>query len=59
MEKLVITRKKFREESAVVSVRLPSDLIKRIDEIAENTGRSRNELIQIFLEFSTENLIID
>ncbi|MBQ7173736.1 MAG: ribbon-helix-helix protein, CopG family [Clostridia bacterium] len=58
-KKLVIQPKKFRGDSAVLSVRLPNDLIKKMDEIAENTGRTRNEIIQTCLEFSVENLSID
>lgn len=55
-KKLVISSKRFRGDSSVVSVRLPNELIKKIDEIAEKTGRTRNEIIQTCLEFSIENL---
>ncbi|MBQ7173737.1 MAG: ribbon-helix-helix protein, CopG family [Clostridia bacterium] len=57
--KLVIASKKFRGDTAVLSVRLPNDLINRMDEIAEATGRTRNEIIQTCLEFSVENLSIE
>ncbi len=57
-KKLVISSKKFRGDSAVVSVRLPNDLIVRLDAIAEQTGRTRNEIMQACLEFSVENLEI-
>ena len=58
-KKLVISSKKFRGDSSVVSVRLPNELIKHLDEIAEKTGRTRNEIIQTCLEFSVDNLEID
>ena len=58
-KKLIIQPKKFRGESSVLSVRLPNELIKKIDEIAEQTGRTRNELIQTCLEYSVDNLTID
>ena len=58
-KKLVISSKKFRGDSAVVSVRLPNELILKLDEIAEQTGRTRNEIIQTCLEFSVENLEIN
>lgn len=58
-KKLIIQPKKFRGESAVLSVRLPNELIKKIDEIAKQTGRTRNEIIQTCLEFSVDNLTID
>ena len=57
-KKLVISSKKFRGESSVVSVRLPNDMIEKLDTIAEQTGRTRNEIIQKCLVFSIENLEI-
>ncbi len=58
-KKLVISSKKFRGDSAVVSVRLPNELILKLDEIAERTGRTRNEIMQTCIEFSIENLEIN
>ena len=58
-KKLVIASKKYRGESSVVSVRLPNELIRQLDAIAEETGRTRNELIQTCLEFALGNLEID
>ena len=58
-KKLVISSKKFRGDSAVVSVRLPNELILKLDGIAEQTGRTRNEIVQTCLEFSVENLEIN
>ena len=57
-EKLVIPQKKYRGETAVVSVRLPQELIGRIDDAAARTGRTRNEIIMKCLEFSIDNLEI-
>ena len=54
-KKLIIPLKRFKGESGVVSVRLPNDLIKSLDK----TGRTRNEIIQLCLEFSVENLEIE
>lgn len=58
-KKCIISQKKFRGDSSVVSVRLPNELIQKLDEIAEETGRTRNEIIQTCLEFSIENLEIN
>ena len=55
-KKLIISSKKFRGDSSVVSVRLPNDMIDQLDTIAERTGRTRNEIIQKCLAFSIENL---
>jgi len=57
-KKLVISSKKFRGESSVVSVRLPNDMIEKLDAIATQTGRTRNEIIQKCLAYSIENLEI-
>lgn len=57
-KKLVISSKKFRGDSSVVSVRLPNDMIEKLDEIAEQTGRTRNEIIQKCLAYSIENIEI-
>ena len=57
-KKLIISSKKFRGDSSVVSVRLPDDMIERLDDIAEQTGRTRNEIIQRCLAFSIENIEI-
>ena len=57
-KKLVIPLKKYTGETAVVSARLPVDLIKKIDEICEATGRTKNEIIQMCLEFSVDNIEI-
>ena len=55
-KKLVISSKRFRGESSVVSVRLPNELLEKLDEIAEQTGRTRNEIIQKCLAYSIENI---
>ena len=57
-EKLVISSKKYRGDSTVVSIRLPDELVKALDKIAEETGRTRNEVIQKCLSFAVDNLEI-
>lgn len=42
----------------IISTRLSTELVKEIDQIAEKTGRSRSEVIQIFLEYAVDNLEI-
>ncbi len=58
-KKLVISSKKYTGETAVVSARLPLDLIKKLDEICGATGRTKNEVIQMCLEFSVDNIEIE
>ena len=57
-QKLIISSKRFRGDSSVVSVRLPGDMIEKLDAIAEQTGRTRNELIQKCLAYAIENIEI-
>lgn len=54
--KLIISSKKYSGDTAVVSARLPSDLIKELDHIAEKTGRNRNEIILLCLEYAVDNI---
>ena len=55
---LTIPIKKYRGDSMVVSTRLTGELVAKLDEIAEQTGRTRNEIIQTCLEFAVDNLEI-
>lgn len=57
-KKFILSTKQFRGETAVMSVRLPSDMIKTIDKLAEETGRTRNEIIQKCITYALNNLEI-
>ncbi len=57
-KKLIITKKKYGNESAVMTSRLPVELINQIDKTAEATGKSRNEIVQLCLEFAMSNIEI-
>ena len=56
--KLTIEQKKYKGESYVVSARFPLELIKEIDRVANESGRTRNEILLLCLEFALENLEI-
>lgn len=55
-KKLIISPKKYSGETSVVSARLPNKMIQDLDKAAEKTGRNRNEIITMCLEFALENL---
>ena len=59
-EKLKITPKPLKGEDGykVFSVRVKTETISAIDQISNQTGRSRNELIGIFLDYAAKNHII-
>jgi hypothetical protein len=52
-----IPKKKYAGETTVVSLRLPKDLLREIDEIAQQTGRNRNEVLTMCLEFALEHMV--
>ncbi len=57
--KFQITPKKYNGESCVVSMRMPKDMLRDIDEIAAKTGRTRNEFMMMSLEFALDHLEIE
>lgn len=42
----------------VFSVRIKESTVKALDDISDKTNRSRNELINIMLEFGIENCVL-
>lgn len=58
-KKLIIKPQKYSGETSVVSMRMPKDMLQEIDEVASATGRTRNEIMMLSLEFSLENLVIE
>ena len=58
-KKLIISPRKYKGETSVVSSMLPVEMIKNLDSIAEKTGRNRNEIIMLCLEYAIDNLIIE
>ena len=61
-KKITISKKsnlKGEDGYKTFSVRLKEGTVKRLDEIAEETNRYRNELINIFLEFAVANCEIE
>jgi metal-responsive CopG/Arc/MetJ family transcriptional regulator len=56
--KLEITPKRYTGESTVISMRLPKDMLKEIDSVAERSGRTRNELLQMGMEFALRHMEI-
>ena len=49
---LRIEAKKYVEESIVISSRIPKDMLQDIDFVAKETGRTRNEIITMFLDYA-------
>ena len=54
--KLIITKRKRGEDGhKTLSIRVREDIIDRLDDLAGQTGRSRNELIGLLLNFALNN----
>ena len=55
---LRITPKKYSGETTIVSKRIAKDLLKDIDAVANVTGRNRNEILTMSLEFALNHMEI-
>lgn len=60
-ERLIITPKRARGDDGyrVFSIRIKEDTVSRIEDISAKTERSRNELINLLLEFALERCVIE
>ena len=61
-KKIIISKKanlKGEDGYKVFSVRIKEGTVKQLEEIALQTNRSRNELINIFFEFAVANWAIE
>lgn len=55
---LRITAKKYGGETTIVSMRIAKELLKDIDAVANTTGRNRNEIMAMSLEFALTHMEI-
>ncbi len=53
-EKLIIQKKRFKGEDGyrVFSIRIKEETVNNLDALARDTNRSRNELINILLDYA-------
>lgn len=58
-QKLRLTSKKYKGETSVVSLRMPVEMVNRIDDVAEKTGRTRNDIVFKCLDFALDNIEIE
>ena len=56
--KLEIIPKKYSGESTVISMRISKAMLADIDKLAAETGRTRNELMTLGLEFALKHIEI-
>ncbi len=51
-------KKRGEDNHRVISIRIGADLLDKLDEIAGESNRSRNEVINLILEHGIENIEI-
>ena len=56
--RLRLVPKKYTGETTIISVRIPKTMLQDIDQAAAETGRNRNELISLSLEFALKHIDI-
>ena len=56
-DKLIIPKKSLKGEDGykTFSIRVKEQTVEKLDDLSKNTNRSRNELINILLEYALEN----
>ncbi len=56
-EKLIINKKNLKGEDGykTFSVRIKEETVNKLNELSKETNRSRNELINILLDFAINN----
>ena len=56
-EKLVINRKPLKGEDGykIFSIRIKEETVRKLDRLSDQTNRSRNELINLLLDYAIEN----
>lgn len=57
-EKQLIIRKRGEDGTKVVTIRIRQETLNALDNIAKETNYSRNEVINLILEYGIENIII-
>lgn len=55
----LVIRKRGEDGNKVISLRIREELLADIDRIAQETHYSRNELINLMLAYSVENIKIE
>lgn len=56
-DKLIIPKKSLKGEDGykTFSIRVKDQTVERLDDLAKDTNRSRNELINILLDYALDN----
>ncbi len=55
----LIIKKRGEDGNRIISVRIKEDILKELDRIAGESNYSRNELINIILDYGVHNIEIE
>lgn len=55
----LVIKKRGEDSSKIITVRLKEDILVKLDQIADESNYSRNELINLLLRHGIENLKIE
>ena len=60
-DKLVIQKKALKGEDGYItfSIRIKEEIAENLDKLAKNTNRSRNELINILVDYAVKNCEVE
>lgn len=58
-DKPLIIKKRGEDGTKVISLRIRQETLDALDELAKEANYSRNEVINIILEYGVENIEID
>lgn len=58
-KKLILVPKKFKADTTtILSARVSTELMKKIEILAKKTNRNRNEMVQILLDYAVNNTLV-
>lgn len=52
-------KKKYDDGNRVISIRIREEVLSELDALANQSNRSRNEIINMILEHGVKNIIIE
>ena len=58
-KKLIIHRPRYGGETSVISMRMPKNMLAALDKVAAETGKTRNEILMLCIEFALDNIQIE
>ena len=52
-------KRKYDDGNRVISIRIREEVLEELDDLANQSNRSRNEIINMILEHGIKNIIIE